>query len=51
MFYFAASPGDRYSAAHEHFSTGFSFGKLFLLLLVVGIFAFFIYMGVKKHDK
>lgn len=43
-----ASSVDRYSAAHEHFSSGFSLSKIILLLVLAGVFGLFIYFAVRK---
>lgn len=50
MLFKAGSPVDRYAAAHEHFSSGFDFKKIVLVLVLIGVVAFFVYYAVKKND-
>lgn len=51
MLFNTATPGDRYSAAHEHFSSsGFSFEKIILVLVLLCVIGVFVYFAYKK-DK
>lgn len=50
MDYLTVSPADRLTAAHEYFdSSGMTFGKIFVLLIIAGFIAFLIFYA--KWDK
>jgi len=52
MDFLTVTPGDRLTAAHEHFSSsGMSLGKVIVLLVIAGAIGFLVYYAMKDNDK